>query len=286
MLSEAVHDLGIRGVVSLIYSRLFRPRIESFEILEGFLAGKSGIEIGGPSKIFERNNLIPIYPIVSRLDGCNFAKNTLWSRNDSAYFFQKGKECGRHYINEAVELKEIENDQYDFLLASHVIEHCANPIKAIMEWRRVVNEDGGFLFVIPHKDRTFDHARPITTLGHIIDDFEKKTEESDLTHLSEIIAQHDLRRDPLAGSFEDFRLRSEKNLLNRTLHHHVFDTYLAAQLLNRCGIKLLFVENALPYHIVLFGKKCKENEEVDNREFLADDALFRKRSPFRSDLSR
>jgi len=66
----------------------------------------------------------------------------------------------------------IKDKQYDFLLASHALEHIANPFKAIMEWLRILKDNGIILIILPHKDDTFDHKRPVKDLKHLIKDFE------------------------------------------------------------------------------------------------------------------
>ena len=40
------------------------------------IQNKSGIEIGGPSKIFHKE--IPVYRFIKKLDGVNFSNNTIW----------------------------------------------------------------------------------------------------------------------------------------------------------------------------------------------------------------
>jgi SAM-dependent methyltransferase len=55
------------------------------------------------------------------------------------------------------------DDQFDFVLAAHVIEHMPDPIKALQEWYRVAAR---YVFlIVPHRDRTFDRDRPLTTLA-------------------------------------------------------------------------------------------------------------------------
>lgn len=61
----------------------------------------------------------------------------------------------------------------DFIVSSHVIEHFTNPIKALIEWDRLVKPGGIIFMIVPHKERTFDKQRENTPLEHLIEDFEK-----------------------------------------------------------------------------------------------------------------
>ena len=52
-------------------------------------------------------------------------------------------------------------------IGSHALEHFWDPIKTLEEWVRVV-KPGGYVYMnIPHKDRTFDKDRPVTTLEEL-----------------------------------------------------------------------------------------------------------------------
>ena len=57
---------------------------------------------------------------------------------------------------------------FDFVVASHVLEHFPDPIKAIKEWLRVVRRYGIVFIIFPHKDRTFDQDKPRTTLNQLV----------------------------------------------------------------------------------------------------------------------
>ena len=61
----------------------------------------------------------------------------------------------------------------------------------------------------------------------------------------------------------------------------MFDTDLAVRLLDRAGCQLLWVETALPFHIVLVARA--NEPEPDNRDFLAPTAAWRRDSVFRRD---
>lgn len=59
----------------------------------------------------------------------------------------------------------------DFVIMSHVIEHLANPVKAIGEAFRVLAIGGRLLIGVPDRDFTFDRLRDTTSFGHLWDDY-------------------------------------------------------------------------------------------------------------------
>lgn len=70
----------------------------------------------------------------------------------------------------------LEDESLDFVINSHTVEHFYNPIKAIREWLRVVKSGGYVFMIVPHKERTFDKDRELTTLQEIIDRQNKDVE--------------------------------------------------------------------------------------------------------------
>jgi SAM-dependent methyltransferase len=215
----------------------------NFRLISWSVAGKSGIEIGGPSHEFSKAGLIPIYPLLGSLQTCNYTQWNLWSQDKV------------NYVHDATKLESIEDGKYDFLLACHVLEHVANPLKALNEWHRVLKPGGSLLVLLPDKNHTFDHRRPYTTFEHLKEDFERDTQEDDLTHLDEILFLHDLEKDPPAGTPAEFKERSLKNFENRGLHHHVFDPKLLPGLFSFAGFRLLHESVAFPPNIIAFGRK-------------------------------
>jgi ubiquinone/menaquinone biosynthesis C-methylase UbiE len=65
----------------------------------------------------------------------------------------------------------VADESQDFVVSSHVLEHFTNPVKALLEWDRVVRPGGTIFLIVPHKDRTFDSASERTTLEHSIADY-------------------------------------------------------------------------------------------------------------------
>lgn len=294
MIKKILHILQTKGVAGLMRTIYFRVRglsqiqAESFLLLRCLLQDKIGMEIGGASTVFMERGIFPVYPIASRIDNCNFGVETIWEGNikeGKTFQFNPRKPSGRQYLAEATALGGIPSEAYDFVLSSHVLEHIANPILALAEWIRLLKDEGILVLLLPHKEGTFDHRRPVTTMQHLISDFEVGMAEDDLTHMPEIMALHDLERDSAAGDREAFKNRSLLNFENRCFHHHVFDTHLAVNLADHMGLKIRAVEPILPLHILVVTQKLKSGELVDNSVFTHHSAQYRQSSPFLSDRS-
>jgi SAM-dependent methyltransferase len=162
---------------------------------------------------------------------------------------------GKQFVAEACDLKTISNGMYDFVVASHVLEHIANPLRALQEWKRVLNKGGTLLVVVPDRSGTFDRKRPFTAFEHIEADFRQNVSEDDLTHLDEVLALHDLSLDPLAGSREQFRDRCVQNPSMRAMHHHVFTPDVVALMFSQLQMRVLNISVERPYHIIALGQK-------------------------------
>ena len=61
-----------------------------------------------------------------------------------------------------------DDNQWDFVINSHVLEHFFDPIKTINEWLRVIKPDGYLFMIIPNKNVTFDKHKERTTLKELI----------------------------------------------------------------------------------------------------------------------
>ena len=194
--------------------------------LNYWVRNKIGFEIGGPSQ--HTWGTLGVYDQAAKIDVTNFAASTLWEKGlqDESIFMWNNHPRSTQYVRDGVNLTGIRSDYYDFVLASHVIEHIANPFKALLEWIRILRSGGFLMIIVPFKDVTFDHKRKVVRIEHLIHDYHSHIAETDLSHLEDILRLHDLSRDPPAGDINSFRARSEKNFQNRGLHHHVYDQKL------------------------------------------------------------
>jgi SAM-dependent methyltransferase len=264
--------VGMHGLLVALRDRLSGGslRLRSYGRCQGLLRSNVGLEVGGPSGIFDADGLLPAYALADRIDNCNFGGRTTWEGEISEGFtfcFNKRKAPGFQYIAEASDLGRIPSASYDFVLSSHCLEHIANPLKALAEWVRVLKVGGLLVLVVPHKEGTFDHRRPVTSLKHMIDDLDAQVDESDATHLDEILRMHDLARDCEAHDFDTFRQRSRQNEENRCLHHHVFDTRSAVEVVNHVGLQIVAVEVRRPFHIFVMAQKLEPGSEPQNGRF-------------------
>lgn len=257
-LSKTFQSKGICGVLELVQNKVFSKKITTIQNKDAYLnyfAGKKGIEIGGPSVVF--STVIPVYQVAEALDGCNFSSETIWegsiAEGENFNYFENKK--GFQYICEASDLATIPSGKYDFLVASHCLEHCSNTLKTVKEWLRVVKKGGVLLIIVPDKRYTFDQNRPITTFKHLLDDLENEVDETDMAHLEEILELHDLNRDLAAGTKEQFINRSLANHENRCLHHHVFDFELLRKIYKHNQVKIIDTSFERPNHQIILGIK-------------------------------
>jgi len=196
-------------------------------LLYNITSDKIGVEIGGPSLLLPNCEII--YDNCQSIDNVVFSQNTIWYNQSLNYPYGKLKN-GKIIIHDAIDIKSIQNDTYDFCFSSHCLEHIANPLKAIKEFLRITKKHGYLIIVVPEKSECFDHNRNYTSFQTILNQYNKNVGEDDLSTLPEILKNHDLSMDISAGTFEQFTIRSLDNVNNRCLHHYVYNPELLHQI--------------------------------------------------------
>jgi SAM-dependent methyltransferase len=264
----------LRHLPRAAFRRLTCERCRGYLSIRKHVEGKDGLEIGGPSRIFAKDHLIPVYNICRSIDECNFSEQTIWSNSDQAR--KIGVNVRSDIVLDASMLSSIPDQSYEFVLASHVLEHIANPLRALEEWKRVLKVGGMLLAVVPRKNATFDHKRPFTSFDHIEADFVGNTSEDDLTHVDEILRLHDLEMDPPAGSWQRFRERCFQNPSIRAMHHHVFSPSLLISMFTKSQMRMISLSAEHPCHLVVaaerVGSEMAEGEDLKrhNSQFALD----------------
>lgn len=109
----------------------------------------------------------------------------------------------------------------DFIVASHVLEHLANPLRAIDDFHRVLRPGGTLLILLPDRRRTFDRDRRPTALEHVVADFETGTDEVDDEHIVEFLTNTGIDSEILKAMETDPRYREAVLAPHRDRSIHV-----------------------------------------------------------------
>ncbi len=165
-LPDRVKDGIFDGLSSLgVTWRLLRRKRSTF--VTRYLDGLKGVEIGASS----HNRFY--------LDAINVDR---YADDGTPYKRLERRLSGRTAQVDVVangDALPFADDSYDFVFSSHVIEHFPDPIKALEEWVRVARRY--VVAIVPHRDRTFDSNRSLTTVDELIRRHrENFTSEADL----------------------------------------------------------------------------------------------------------
>ena len=143
-----------------------------------------------------------------------------------------GERCLADYYGDATELPFRDNS-LDYVITSHVLEHVANPVKALAEWYRVLRPRGVIYCLVPDRRYTWDHGRPLRTVDHMLEDFERGTTVADGTHIDDFVDGVDWSTYSPATAVADVPKKKEElkkiyhgavdsgNEIN--IHFHVFE---------------------------------------------------------------
>jgi SAM-dependent methyltransferase len=226
--------------IRLLLFCLRKYRVKNiFEVVKYFKA-KNILELGGPSRFFYKN--IPLYQLANRVDCANFGEYTprdgKIKTGKKQYNYYKNK-FGTQYIQDAINLNVIKDLSYDLVISSNCLEHIANPLKALFEWKRVLRKNSYLIIVLPNPKKTADKNRKITKFEHILEDFKKNTTEMDKTHIKEVIEKSAYTIDKISPTKDKFIEMVNNNYKYRILHHHVFDYGLIKQIAKYMGLDLI-----------------------------------------------
>jgi len=195
------------------------------KFIESIFTNKTGIRIGGKLRgFFEK--------IVNQS-----SKELIDTNAATKFFIEKNK---WDYLTDATNLNFAKDSSVDFVVSSHLLEHISNPIKAILEWKRVLKKGGIIYSAVPNKKYTFDHKRKRTLLSHLINDYNLKITIKDTTHIKEFIEKYD----------PDMGIQTKKELKDfiqenpmTNIHHHVWIKQDLKELFEYLNLEILFLKN-------------------------------------------
>jgi predicted SAM-dependent methyltransferase len=152
-------------------------------------------------------------------------------------------------VDDGETLKTVKDATQDFVVANHFLEHCENPINAVVNFVRVLR-DGGVLYLsIPDKRYTFDRKRQVTSLDHHIHDYMNGPSLSRKEHFRDWVVNVEQKRDEL----EIQHRIEELNSANYSIHYHV---WTQQDMFN--FFAMLSKRMDLPIEIQLFFKNNEE----------------------------
>ncbi len=82
-------------------------------------------------------------------------------------------------------LTKIGDASQDFCIANHFLEHAQNPLQTLQTLFRVLKPGGVLFMALPDKRFTFDADRPVTSIEHIVQDYEQGPAWSMQAHFEE-----------------------------------------------------------------------------------------------------
>lgn len=137
----------------------------------------------------------------------------------------------------------------DYLVSSHVLEHCPDALATLEEWLRALKPGGRMVLRLPHGLRTFDRGRALTTLDHHISDYGNRVGPMDPTHWDEFerisipgFAHHWEREALRPNGSHDFAFV----VRHGHMHYHVWTQTEMLDVLRHLGcLVLLVIDKAL-----------------------------------------
>jgi len=118
-------------------------------------------------------------------------------------------------------LETIADESQDFVIANHFVEHCQNPLGAILNMLRVLKPAGILYLALPDKRCCFDSDRPVTPLAHIMRDLSEGPEWSRAQHFEEWARLVN----KAADESEVKKQVSELIRMNYSIHYHVWTPF-------------------------------------------------------------
>jgi len=181
-------------------------------LLEGITREKKGLEIGPSHR-----------PLVKKRDGFNIKIVDHASAEDLRKKYEK-HEVDLSAIEEVdfifkgQRLPElVQGQRFDYILASHVIEHVPDLISFLQDCEAILNEHGDIRLAIPDKRFCFDHKRQCSSLSRIIDVHEIKAKLQTVGAAAEYFLQVCKKNDLIAWDKETLGNLTNVHTLNEAL---------------------------------------------------------------------
>ncbi len=151
-------------------------------LLTRFLVG-SGIEIG-PGHV----------PFPLPFGGVETRYVDRWQPEDNRALFPELGAAASGFVRPDIvadldsdRLAAIPDASQDYVIASHVLEHLAEPLGQIADIHRVLRPGGVVLILLPDRRHTFDRDRVPTPLSHLVDEHRRGVSTVGDDHIEEFL---------------------------------------------------------------------------------------------------
>jgi SAM-dependent methyltransferase len=114
-------------------------------------------------------------------------------------------------------LSALTDESQDFVIASHLLEHLADPLAQMSEIHRVLKPSGVVLVFLPDRRYTFDRKRSPTPLEHLVADYRDQVTVVSDEHIEDYLRKTDVWNP--AWTPEQQRAEFEVNR-RRSIHVH------------------------------------------------------------------
>jgi SAM-dependent methyltransferase len=162
---------------------------------------------------------------------------------------------------DADRLRAVESSSQDFVIASHVIEHLADPLGFLDDAHRVLRVGGVLLLLVPDRRCTFDRDRSATPLVCLIRDHERDATVPDDDHVLDFLVGADQGPEFEIPDDPDARDRLFAWHRDRSIHVHCWTEDEFTEVLRYCSddlgqnwecrARLSTAENGMEFGFVL-----------------------------------
>ena len=123
-------------------------------------------------------------------------------------------------------LSALDDGSQDFVIASHLLEHLADPLRQLEEIHRVLRPGAAVLIFLPDRRFTFDRRRAATPLEHLVADHRDRATVVSDEHVEDYLRKTD---DWDEGWTDDERLAQFDLHRRRSIHVHCWtqDEFIA-----------------------------------------------------------
>ena len=218
----------------------------------------SALEIGGPTTDLE--GLYTDLPWRG-VDIVNWAGDTAAVRRvggGGEVFYAGDVRLGRLVIADGGKLGDFDAESYDVVMAFHVLEHFADPLRALRTWMRVLRPGGVLFLSVPWAPNTYDRNVPVSTIYDLVLAYGDDADASDLAPAAEAywrarVAAYDVLVDREICQWCTADYDGARKM--KGYHWHVWDLSLLGEAMACVGARVEYLDVRDHWHQFVVARK-------------------------------